>query len=183
MHPQDVAQHLSASVQALRDAVAAQRDSPIEDIRLDGVSLRTRFAVETLQSQPVPRGLAVPVAPGMVQQATMNVPILGTRQRETRVLMMDCEDWDSQPPTATLELADGSPLPRERWPRDPDGQGIVADHPLFGDRPFFCRPGLREFHSHPQHEDHPWDLYREGTTLSAIVLGLIVDLTTRWTMR
>ena len=182
MHPQDVAQHLSASVQALHDAVAAQQDSPIEDIRLDGVSLRTRFAVDAAVSAGA-AGSAVPVAPGMVQQATMNIPILGTRQRETRVLMMDCEDWDSQPPTATLELADRSPLPRERWPRDPDGQGIVADHPLFGDRPFFCRPGLREFDSHPQHEDHPWDLYREGTTLSAIVLGLIVDLTTRWTMR
>jgi len=183
VHPQDVAQHLSASVQVLRDAVAGQQGSPIDDITLDGVHLRTRFVVETLQSQAVPRGLAVAVAPGMLQQATMNIPILGTRQRETRVLMMDCEDWDSQPPTATLELADGSPLPRDRWPRDPEGQGIVADHPLFGDRPFFCRPGTREFHSHPQHEDHPWDRYREGTTLSAIVLGLIVDLTTRWTMR
>lgn len=183
MHPQDVARHLADSVQALRDAVAQQRGSPIEAITLEGACVRTRFGVETLQSQAVPRGLAVSVAPGMVQQAMMNVPILGTRQRETRVLMMDCEDWDSQPPTATLELADGSPLPRERWPRDPEGQGIVADHPLFGDRPFFCRPGTREFHSHPQHDDEPWDRYREGMTLSGLVLALIEDLTTRWTMR
>lgn len=183
MHPQDVARHLADSVQVLRDAVAQQPGSPIEDITLDGVTLRTRFAVETSQSQLVPRGPAIAVGPGMLQQQTMNIPILGTRQRQTRVLAMDCEDWDSQPPTATLELADRSPLPREHWPRDPDGQGIVADHPLFGDRPFFCRPGTREFHSHPQHEDQPWDRYREGMTLSAIVLGLIADLTTRWTMR
>ncbi len=183
MHPQDVAQPRRAPGRGLRDARAGPPGAPIDDNTHDGGCLRTRVAGETMQTHAVPRGVAVAVAPGMLQQATMNIPILGTRQRETRVLMMDCEDWDSQPPTATLELADGSALPRERWPRDPDGQGIVADHPLFGDRPFFCRPGTREFHSHPQHEDHPWDLYREGTTLSAIVLGLIVDLTTRWTMR
>ena len=133
MHPQDVAQHLSVSVQVLRDAVAGQQGSPIDDITLNGVCLRTRFAVETLQSQAVPRGVAVAVAPGMLQQATMNIPILGTRQREIRVLMMDCEDWDSQPPTATLELANGSPLARE----------TSCVNPVCGWRLSACRQALR----------------------------------------
>jgi hypothetical protein len=32
------------------------------------------------------------------------------------------------------------------------------------------------------HEDDPWDKYREGYTLPAIIGGLLEDLMNRWTM-
>lgn len=183
MHPHDVAQHLAHSVRELRDAVAAQADSVVEDVSLNGTELRVQFAAAALRSEVVPSGLVVAVAPGVMQQRSMNIPILGTRRRETSILALGCDDWDTQPPTATLLLADGTPLPTERWPRDPKGEGIVIGHPDFGPRPFFCRPGLREFHTHPQHEDEPWDRYREGMTLAGIVLGVVRDLSDRWTLR
>lgn len=113
----------------------------------------------------------------------MVVPIIGTLSTEEFILRLDCSDWDSQAPTAELLDGDGNPLPSERWPHDKGGRGIVQGHPDFGDRKFFCREGTREFHTHPQHEDHPWDRDREGITLHGIVLGLLHDLKHRWALR
>jgi len=180
MHPDDVARHVDASVDVLRDAV--QPDLPIVDIELDGTQLRVRYEVELLASTPAAAGPGVLVG-NQIVGTVFNVPILGSRRREQLILTLDVTDFDSQPPTAELLAADGTPLPPERWPRDVEGQGIVPDHPLWRRRPFFCRPGTREFHTHPQHEDEPWDAYREGMSLSNIVLSLIRDLTTRWTMQ
>jgi hypothetical protein len=181
MHPDDVVRHVDASVDALRNAVAVQPDLPIVDIELEGIQLRVRYEVELLASAPA-AGPGVIVGNEFVGPV-FNVPILGTRHREQFILELDLTDFDSQPPTAELLAPDQTPLPRNRWPRDTDGQGIVPDHPLWRDRPFFCRPGTREFHTHPQHEDEPWDSYREGMSLSSIVLSLIRDLTTRWMMQ
>jgi hypothetical protein len=38
---------------------------------------------------------------------------------------------------------------------------LVAGHPQTG-RPFFCVPGIREYHEHPQHTGDPWLLHRAG---------------------
>jgi len=114
-------------------------------------------------------------------QFDVSVPDLGARPVTREVILkMGCDDFDGQPPTAELLRDDASPLPPDEWPRDLADQGIVRGHQIYGDRPFFCRPGLREFHTHPQHEDEPWDRYREALPLSQIALGLLVDLRKRW---
>ena len=59
------------------------------------------------------------------------------------------------------------------------GQGIVHGHRDYG-RPFFCRPGTHEFHSHTQHADEPWDLHRPTRTLDQIAIDLLVDLQRRF---
>jgi hypothetical protein len=182
MHPDDVARHVDASVDALRDAVATQPDLPIIGLELNGMQLHVRYEVELLASAPAAAGPGVLVG-NQIVGTVFNVPILGSRRREQFILALDLTDFDSQAPTAEVLSVDGTALPRERWPRDTEGQGIVPDHPLWRHRPFFCRPGTREFHSHPQHEDEPWDSYREGLSLSNIVLSLIRDLATRWTMQ
>jgi Predicted metal binding domain len=38
---------------------------------------------------------------------------------------------------------------------------LVSGHPNTG-RPFFCVPGIREYHDHPQHTGDPWLLHRAG---------------------
>jgi hypothetical protein len=181
MHPDDVARHIDASVDALRAAVGAQSDTAVTKIELDSPELHIHYVVETHESQ-LAQGAGLVVGNRFVGQV-FNAPIFGSARSEEFVLALDLTDYDSQPPTAELLQTDGTSLPRERWPKDIQGGGIVPDHPDWRHRPFFCRPGTREYHSHPQHEDDPWDRHREGMSLSNFVLSLIHDLTTRFTMR
>lgn len=92
---------------------------------------------------------------------------------------MELNGYDSLPPTAELLLPDRSPLPPSDWPKSIGGQGIVHDSKDYG-RPFFCRRGLREYHSHSQHEDDPWDAYREHLALHQIVMELLRDMRDTW---
>jgi len=182
VHPGDVARHIDESVDALRNAVDRLPASSIIGIEHHGVDLHVHYEADVSASTV---GTAAPdLLIGHQLGGTMyNVPIIGSRRREQFILALDLTDFDSQPPTAELLSDDRTPLPRARWPRDPEGQGIVPNHRLWPHRPFFCRPGTREFHTHPQHEDEPWDAYREGMSLTGVVLPLVHDLTTRWTMQ
>lgn len=40
-------------------------------------------------------------------------------------------------------------------------QVVVLAHPITRE-PFLCMPGVREYHSHPQHEGDSWDIHRSG---------------------
>ena len=174
MHPGDVAPLVREAADELRARTDARPELGVAGVELsEDLVLCVRF--ETATSEAVE---GVQLAGG-----TLSVPIIGTRRREEFILELNCADWDSQPPTAELLDATGVPLPNERWPEDRSGRGIVLGHPLYGARKFFCRPGTREFHTHPQHEDNPWDRHRESMTLDGIVLGLLRDLTHRWTIR
>ena len=48
------------------------------------------------------------------------------------------------------------------------------------DRKFFCRYGTREFHTHPQHADQPWDAFRPLHRLEQIVIELMRDMRGRF---
>jgi hypothetical protein len=174
VHPADVALLVAASVEELRERLEAQPGLAVRAVELtDDVDLSIRFEIATSEGAPGLAGMAAGPA----------VPIIGTRRTEEFILHLDCGDWDSQPPTAELRDDQDTLLSNDRWPHDRRERGIVQGHPLYGDRKFFCRPGIREFHTHPQHEDQPWDAIREGMTLHGIVLGLLYDLTHRWTFR
>lgn len=110
-----------------------------------------------------------------------NVPDLAHRPESIRrVLYCQLDDFDSQAPTAELLDENRMPLAAEEWPADPKGAGLVLGHPQWN-RWWFCRKGFREFHSHPEHEDEPWDELRgAGVTLHGLVLGLVSDLTDRF---
>lgn len=186
MHPTHVATFVAAGVDELRKQVADQPRLGIKSIELrNDVELSVRFESSTSESDRQRHSVSVPgLLPELAAIAAgREVPIIGTMRFEEFILKMDFTDWDYQPPTAVLHDANDVLLPDERWPHDGDERGIVAGHPEFGSRKFFCRVGTREFHSHPQHEDHPWDASREGTTLHGIVIGLLHDLTERWTFR
>jgi hypothetical protein len=184
MHPADVAAYVDVSVAELRERVAMRPDLAVLAIDLDGVELSVTFESSTSESAAQLVGVGGPT-PGELAGLTggLEVPIIGTRRSERFVLKMDLTDWDALPPTAVLCDDQGSVLPNARWPHAHGSRGIVEGHPEFGDRKFFCRPGTREFHTHPQHEDTPWDAIREGTALYVIVIGLLYDLTHRWTFR
>jgi hypothetical protein len=96
------------------------------------------------------------------------------------ILRTRCDDWDGRPPE--IDLLDANRAELTEWPKDTTGRGIVHNHPDYT-RPFFCRPGTREYHTHPVHKDDPWDKHREGATLAGIIVGLLDDLANRWTMR
>jgi hypothetical protein len=154
VHPDDVAEYVVEEVERTRQRLAARADLNVASVDLeDDVQLYVAFAgVDLSQSS-----------------------------RRRLVAHLDCTDFDGQPPTAELMLPDRTPLPPGQWPKDLIEQGIVQNHPDFK-RPFFCRPGFREFHTHPQHEDEPWDKYRESITLEHVVIDLLDDLVHRWVL-
>jgi hypothetical protein len=203
VHPDDVADYVADAVAEL-ERRAGETDLPIDALELrDRVDLRLRLRLRSHEavrviSGPSPGAIAVPVRPGgpagpaapglllgpgaMVRQQQMNVPDLGSLRTRELILRVDCSDFDGKPPLAELLTSAGEPLPPREWPHDPREQGIIHKHPKYG-RPFFCRRGLREYHEHPQHEDDPWDRWREGTPLYQIVLGVVTDLRDRFTFR
>lgn len=174
MHPDHVVELVGGQVSALSHKLE-QLDLPVTEVELrGGTNLLVGFKSKTTRAVTGITGI-----PGAVE-----VPLLGTAQEDEFILFLECDDFDAQAPTVVILDADEIPLPPERWPHDPKNRGIVQGHPDFGDqRKFFCRPGTREFHSHPQHEDSPWDLERESMTIDGLVLGILRDLKERWTIR
>jgi hypothetical protein len=111
-----------------------------------------------------------PMGPG-------GVPILGQRRTVPIVVALRCDNYDTDPPslafvtdwTATVEL---------RWASWPKGAGLVDRHYKTG-KPFLCRPGVREFHSHFQHGDEPWDRFRGRVRPRDLLMTLARDLLTK----
>lgn len=80
-------------------------------------------------------------------------------------------DYNLYPPSARFfEPTSRRSLKREELPpaqRVLDGRAydiLIAMHPDTK-LPFFCMRGFREYHSHPQHTDDPWDRYRYGSLI------------------
>lgn len=133
------------------------------------------FATEPANSVS---GLLGPAGQHLIE--TQRVVILGAPRKVRRLkLRMNLEGFDLIPPTAELLDDAGQPLPASDWPHQWRAGGIIDSHRDYK-RPFFCRPGLREFHSHPQHEDQPWAQYREMLPLHQIVIDLLYDMRTRF---
>lgn len=166
MHPDDVADLVATDAAEVQARLAAEPGLGTTSFTLeDRFELFIGFEVVLRHGAATPMGV---------------VPLLGTAHHEQRFLHLDCSDWDGQPPLVDLLQADRTPLPPEHWPSDPQQQGIVAGHPLYGDRKFFCRPGTREFHTHPQHSDNPWDLYRPTRKLDQLAIDLMRDIRDRF---
>ncbi len=108
------------------------------------------------------------------RHAGTGIPLLGQRRTSLIVAALDCDNYDTDAPSFAFVTgwdAVGM-LPFEKWPKGP---GMVDRHYETGN-PFLCRPGTREFHSHIQHLDEPWDRYRGRLRLRDLVLGLARDL-------
>lgn len=76
------------------------------------------------------------------------------------------EDFNVLPPSACFfEPITRRPLIRSEIPlplqpiSDQLPNVIVGSHPSTG-LPFVCLRGFKEYHTHPQHTDDPWDQYR-----------------------
>lgn len=181
MHPADVAEYVTESVEVLRDRLRQYPELAAGDpILEDATRLYIPFAKtdRKLVAEAVPSTLVLPN--GQPTAAIYQVPLLGAPPvTRNLVLHMDLTDYDGQPPTAELLRADRTPLPADEWPKSLVERGIVRDHKDYP-RPFFCRRGLREYHSHPEHEDDPWDRHREELPLHALVIELLATLRDTW---
>jgi hypothetical protein len=102
------------------------------------------------------------------------VPLLDRRQESSIILALGCDNYDTDPPSlaymANWEATEE--LPFEAWPK---GTGVIQQHPVTG-KPFLCRPGIREFHTHYQHGDEPWDKYRGHIRPHELLLNIVRDL-------
>jgi hypothetical protein len=180
MHPEEVAALVAVEFGDLRGRLQERSDGRIRRVDLPAPTLITvEFSARVYASELVAvPGVLLPAAGGF-QQPARRVPILGAVEETPLTLVVSCDGWDGRPPECDLRRPDGSE-PQD-WPKGTTNGGIAHGHPSYP-RPFFCRPGTREFHTHPVHEDEPWDKYREGYTLDGIVGGLLEDLINRWTM-
>lgn len=176
-----MAELVAEEVDELRRQIADAPQLEVSSItRETSTDLRIALPLRLMASEVAQeQRLILPGGQALVRN--FNVPILGQYENRDVVLRMELSGFDGQPPTAELWRPDGTPLSPEQWPREASGGGIVAGYSRYP-RPFFCRPGLREFHEHPQHEDKPWDMYREAFSLANIALGLLHDLKLRWVM-
>lgn len=96
-----------------------------------------------------------------VQMAGRQVPVV------TACVRLDYWNFDIWPPSVTFI----DPVTREATQpaaRAPEGMGVTGEprdvlidgHPSTG-LPFLCLPGIREYHSHPQHSGDNWLLHRD----------------------
>lgn len=179
MHPSDVHDRLSTELPVLAESLARRADASTT-LSAEGVHLYIPLSLPVRRAEAVPYGAHLPGGgPGQLMQRTMRIPILGSTTTKEALLHVDASNFDGDPPAAELLRPDRTPLRPSEWPKDPLGTGIVSGHPIFK-RPFFCRPGLREYHSHIEHEDDPWDSHREGFSLARTISRLIDDLYLRW---
>ena len=69
-----------------------------------------------------------------------------------------CDGWDEQPPSLTLHDSEsGGEFTWEQWPKEV--WSVLNKHPGTG-KPALCLPGIREYHTHPNHRSDRWDGYR-----------------------
>lgn len=181
MHPSIVRAFVSASVDDLRSRVGARPELRVAaiDLDLDRLELDVEFDHDEHETEVVPVASPLLLPGGQQLTRQQNIPILGRSRTRRLDLRFGLDGYDLLAPTAELRDEHRQPLPASTWPTAVAGGGIVNDHPLFK-RPFFCRRGLREFHTHEQHEDTPWAAWRDGLPLHAIVLELLEDLRVRW---
>jgi hypothetical protein len=197
MHPEDVQELLVEQVAELKRMLGDLSELDVNTVELVGTDILISQTVAHTAVTDVPPALALQLsgaktlliaAPGggVVQQVVsvpQKVPDLSRITSDELLLRVGCDDFDGQPPLAELlRPSDRTPLPGPEWPTDPSGRGIVDGHPLYK-RKFFCRPGFREFHSHPEHQDTPWDAIRHQSSIGGLLIPLLNDLKTRWRMQ
>lgn len=88
----------------------------------------------------------------------MTLPVI------TTTIRLNFDNYDLWPPSLTfIDPMTGQPvLPVISAPeRDQRGEprNVLLGHPITK-QPFLCLPGLREYHSHPQHSGDDWLLHR-----------------------
>lgn len=106
------------------------------------------------------RDLEVEVAfVGAVSLADKELPAI------TAAIRLTYNNYDLWPPSLTfIEVRTGAPAypivqALDRVDGD-DVRNVLLEHPSGG--PFLCLPGLREYHSHPQHSGDEWLLHRSS---------------------
>lgn len=78
-----------------------------------------------------------------------------------------CGSYQQVPPSEIRSLIQGT------YVKDGNVSNIILNHAEDG-MPFLCLPGVREYHSHPQHTDEPWQKYRKN--LSGHILYYLLDV-------
>lgn len=90
-------------------------------------------------------------------------------------IRLDYVNYDIWPPSLTfIDLITGDPaappIQARKWEGSVLRDLVVQNHPETG-RPFLCLPGIREYHSHPQHSGDNWLRYRSQRLGSPAVIS------------
>ncbi len=182
MHPNLVREFVKSNIVELQARLDLRPELGVAEIALDLDMLEVFISFDHIEHQALVVDAVTPLylPGGRRRRRVERVPRLDVPSRARRlVLHMELDSYDLVPPTANLLDESRNPLPVNEWPKSFAGGGIVTSHPVYH-RPFFCRRGLREYHTHFQHEDDPWANWRDGLSLQTTIIGLLVDLHSRW---
>jgi hypothetical protein len=97
----------------------------------------------------------------------VNLPVgLRTWPVMTACIRLEYDNFDLWPPSVTLvdPFTRQPTLPLVQAPDEVNGEVrdvLVSGHPVTG-LPFLCLPGVREYHTHPQHSGDDWLLHRNA---------------------
>lgn len=85
-------------------------------------------------------------------------------------IRMECDDWNSEPPSIHLLSSSGLHLGPSEIPRRKTNVFHQGPHNITK-KPFICMRGSKEYHTHPSHISDSWDLVRgkDGYSLSEIL--------------
>jgi hypothetical protein len=89
--------------------------------------------------------------------------------KPTLRLRMIATDWNDMPPSFELLTPDGSYLPPVVSKLLPGG--VLNNTPHRNTkRPFICMIGSKEYHTHENHLNDPWDNYRNKDGISLVYI-------------
>jgi hypothetical protein len=150
------------------ELLVAEEAAALQAALGDGIVLRLEQRGTDLVAE-LPRA-----AYAHVGHAGYAVPLLGQRRETSIVLVLHCENYDTDPPSVEF-FRDWATLEALQYAEWPKGPGVVERHYATG-KPFVCRPGVREYHSHVQHGDVPWDRLRGLVRPRQLLVDLARDL-------
>jgi hypothetical protein len=95
-------------------------------------------------------------------------------------VMLNCEEWDSLPPSVELCNSAGERL--KQLPPQHHGIFNAGPHPITG-FPFVCTRGYKEYHTHSSHLNDRWEDLRStsGHSLGELVIRLWYAWRETWT--
>lgn len=93
--------------------------------------------------------------------------------RDTYTLRLRCDNYNLQPPSATMVLTNSHAADATAWPNVPDGPGaIFRPNPSNLSQAFICCPGTREWYSHGHTEFRGPDYWTLANIVEAVHFGL-----------
>jgi hypothetical protein len=147
-------------------------------------SNRARISTDDVRPSHQPQLIAaqiaaIPASPywkigQLVEDIVLPFELQDPRTGRWYKMHLGLDNYNLEPPRLTVRHPDTG-LATWNLAFWPPRMAEQAAHPITR-RPFCCVLGLQDYHTHPRHQDHPWDAFRNVRGLDAIIADIAVLL-------